>query len=731
MNSLVNNMNKEQSEAVRTTEGPLLIMAGAGSGKTRVLTHRIAYLLDEKDVSPYNILAITFTNKAAKEMKERVEQLVGEEAQVIWMSTFHSMCVRILRRDADRIGIERNFTIIDPTDQKSVIKDVLKNENIDSKRFEPRMFIGAISNLKNELKTPDDAINEANDFHSQMVATVYSGYQRQLTRNEALDFDDLIMKAIQLFERIPDALEYYQNKFQYIHVDEYQDTNKAQYTLVKLLASKFKNLCVVGDSDQSIYGWRGADIQNILSFEEDYPDAKTIFLEQNYRSTKTILTAANEVIKHNSERKPKGLWTANTGGEKIKYYEAMTERDEAEYVVREIMKHRKAGKDYSDMAILYRTNAQSRVLEETFMKSNLPYTMVGGQKFYDRKEIKDLLSYLRVVANSNDEISLQRIINVPKRGIGPSSVEKIQRYANDNNISMFDALAEVDFIGLSKKVTQECIKFYELIQNLIKEQKFLEVSEIVVEILDKSGYRDMLEREQTLESRSRLENIDEFMSVPKDYEENTPLEEQSLINFLTDLSLVADIDEAQIESGVTLMTMHSAKGLEFPIVFLMGMEESLFPHIRAIKSDDDHEMEEERRICYVAITRAEEVLYITHATSRMLYGRSQSNMPSRFLREIPEDLLETPSKQQRQTITPKTSTKQPKRGFSKRTTSSKKQVSASDWKIGDKVTHKSWGEGMVSNVNEKNGSVELDIIFKSEGPKRLLAQFAPIEKKED
>ena len=730
MNSLVSNMNKEQSEAVRTTEGPLLIMAGAGSGKTRVLTHRIAYLLDEKDVSPYNILAITFTNKAAKEMKERVEQLVGEEAQVIWMSTFHSMCVRILRRDADRIGIERNFTIIDPTDQKSVIKDVLKNENIDSKRFEPRMFIGAISNLKNELKTPEDAINEANDFHSQMVATVYSSYQRQLSRNQALDFDDLIMKTIRLFERVPDTLEYYQNKFQYIHVDEYQDTNKAQYTLVKLLASKFKNLCVVGDSDQSIYGWRGADIQNILSFEADYPNAKTIFLEQNYRSTKTILTAANEVIKNNSERKPKGLWTANTGGDKIKYYEAMTERDEAEYVVREIIKHRKIGKDYKDMAILYRTNAQSRVLEETFMKSNIPYTMVGGQKFYDRKEIKDLLSYLRIVANSNDDISLQRIINVPKRGIGPSSVEKIQRYAVENNISMFDALGEVDFIGLSKKVTQECIQFYELIQNLIKEQEFLEISEIVTEILEKSGYRDMLEREQTIESRSRLENIDEFMSVPKDYEENTPLEEQSLINFLTDLSLVADIDEANIESGVTLMTMHSAKGLEFPIVFLMGMEESLFPHIRAIKSDDEHEMEEERRICYVAITRAEEVLYITHATSRMLYGRSQSNMPSRFLREIPEDLLEMPAKQQRQTITPKSSS-QPKRGFSKRTTSSKKQVSVSDWKVGDKVTHKSWGEGMVSNVNEKNGSVELDIIFKSEGPKRLLAQFAPISKKED
>ncbi|MDF1452449.1 DNA helicase PcrA [Staphylococcus epidermidis] len=728
MNALVKNMNSEQSEAVRTTEGPLLIMAGAGSGKTRVLTHRIAYLLDEKDVSPYNILAITFTNKAAKEMKARVEHLVGEEAQVIWMSTFHSMCVRILRRDADRIGIERNFTIIDPTDQKSVIKDVLKSENIDSKRFEPRMFIGAISNLKNELKTPEDAQKEANDFHSQMVATVYKGYQRQLSRNEALDFDDLIMTTINLFERVPETLEYYQNKFQYIHVDEYQDTNKAQYTLVKLLANKFKNLCVVGDSDQSIYGWRGADIQNILSFEEDYPEAKTIFLEQNYRSTKNILNAANEVIKHNSERKPKGLWTANSGGDKIQYYEAMTERDEAEYVVKEITKHQRSGKKYSEMAILYRTNAQSRVLEETFMKSNIPYTMVGGQKFYDRKEIKDLLSYLRVIANSNDDISLQRIINVPKRGIGPSSVEKIQTYALQNNISMFDALAEVDFIGLSKKVTQECISFYEMIQNLIKEQEFLEISEIVDEVLQKSGYRDMLDREQSIESRSRLENLDEFMSVPKDYEENTPLEEQSLINFLTDLSLVADIDEADTQNGVTLMTMHSAKGLEFPIVFIMGMEESLFPHIRAIKSEDDHEMEEERRICYVAITRAEELLYITNATTRMLFGRSQSNMPSRFLKEIPEDLLDSHTGQKRQTIYPKS---QPKRGFSKRTTSTKKQVSSSDWKVGDKVMHKAWGEGMVSNVNEKNGSVELDIIFKSEGPKRLLAQFAPITKKED
>ncbi|MDP4449431.1 DNA helicase PcrA [Staphylococcus hyicus] len=729
MNPLVKHMNTEQSEAVRTTEGPLLIMAGAGSGKTRVLTHRIAYLLDEKGVSPYNILAITFTNKAAKEMKERVQKLVGEEAEVIWMSTFHSMCVRILRRDADRIGIERNFTIIDPTDQKSVIKDVLKRENIDPKRYEPRMFISAISNLKNELKTPQDALESANDFYTQMVAKVYEGYQKQLIRNQALDFDDLIMTTIKLFERVPDVLDYYQNKFQYIHVDEYQDTNKAQYTLVNLIAQKFKNLCVVGDSDQSIYGWRGADIQNILSFEEDYPNARTIFLEQNYRSTKTILNAANEVIRNNTERKPKGLWTANANGEKIKYYEAFSERDESEYVVREIFKQQKKGRKLKDIAVLYRTNAQSRVLEETFLKSNVPYVMVGGQKFYDRKEIKDVLSYLRLIANSADDISLRRVINIPKRGIGPSSVDKIAAYATSNSISMFEALAEVDFIGLSKKVTQAASEFYQLINHLMQEQEFLEISEIVEEVLIKSGYRDMLEREQTLEARSRLENIDEFMSVPKDYEKNTPLEEQSLINFLTDLSLVADVDEANLEDGVTLMTMHSAKGLEYPVVFIIGMEESIFPHLRAIKSDDDHEMEEERRISYVAITRAEEELYLTHASSRTLFGRSQSNPRSRFLNEIPDDLLALPERKQTTQIGQKRTV--PKRGYSQRTVVNNAKPSTSEWNVGDKVTHKSWGEGMVSNVNVKNGSVELDIIFKSQGPKRLLAQFAPIEKKED
>ncbi len=724
MNALLDRMNDEQKQAVKTTQGPLLIMAGAGSGKTRVLTHRIAYLLDEKDVSPYNVLAITFTNKAAKEMKERISHLVGPEAESIWISTFHSMCVRILRRDIDRIGIERNFTIIDPTDQKSVIKEVLKKENIDSKKYEPRMFIGAISNLKNELKTAEDVEKEANDFYASMVARVYKGYQEKLLRNHALDFDDLIMYTIQLFNRVPEVLEYYQNKFQYIHVDEYQDTNKAQYTLVQLLANKFQNICVVGDSDQSIYGWRGADIKNILSFEEDYPNAQTIYLERNYRSTKTILTAANEVIRNNSERKPKALWTDNISGGKIQYYEATTERDEAEYVIRQILKKKQEGYNNQDIAILYRTNAQSRVLEETFLKSNIPYTMVGGTKFYDRKEIKDILSYLRLVSNSNDDISFERIINIPKRGIGPSSVQKIAQYASINNLSYFDALGEVDFIGLSKKVTQEGADFYEMMNNFMQQQEFLSITELVEQILDKSGYRKMLENEQTLESQSRLENIDEFLSVPRDYEKNTPVEEQSLMNFLTDLSLVADVDDADLEAGVTLMTMHSAKGLEFKIVFIVGMEESIFPHFRSLQSGEEHEMEEERRIAYVAITRAEEQLHVSHATTRSLFGRSQANMKSRFLKEIPEDLLDG--------VKPKTSFKSkqtatPKRGFARRVNNN--QNSNTTWNVGDKVTHKSWGEGMVSAVNDKNGSVELDIIFQKEGPKRLLAQFAPIEKK--
>ncbi|MCG7420670.1 DNA helicase PcrA [Macrococcus epidermidis] len=722
MNDLLKNMNEEQQNAVKTTEGPLLIMAGAGSGKTRVLTHRIAYLIDEKDVSPYKILAITFTNKAAKEMKERVKNIIGDASDVIWISTFHSMCVRILRRDIDRIGIERNFTILDPTDQRSVVKDILKKENIDPKKYDPRMFVGEISNLKNELKTPDDAQADANDFMSVMVAKVYKQYQEKLLKNHALDFDDLIMMTLKLFERVPDVLDYYQNKFQYIHVDEYQDTNRAQYMLVKMLADKFKNLCVVGDSDQSIYGWRGADIYNILSFEKDYKDAKTIFLERNYRSTKNILFAANEVIKNNTERKPKALWTDNDHGSKINYYKAQSERSEAEYIVSEILKKKREGYALKDMAILYRTNAQSRVLEETLMKSNVNYTMVGGTKFYDRKEIKDILSYLRLIANSNEDISFTRIINTPKRGIGPSALDKIIAYAENNGLSYFDALAEVDFIGLPKKTTEKLVQFYNMLDNIMKQQEFLSVSELAEEVLEQTGYMRMLEAENTLESQSRIENIQEFMSVPKDYEKETPDEEQSLINFLTDLQLVADVDNADLEAGITLMTMHSAKGLEFKVVFIAGLEETIFPHSRSLNSDS--EMEEERRLMYVAITRAEEHLYLTHADMRSLFGRTQANRKSRFITEIPDDILDTPTRP--------TYPKGVKRGPARRMTSTANQQSAapSDYKVGDKVMHKAWGEGLVSNVSEKNGSTELDIIFKSVGMKRLLSQFAPIEKKE-
>lgn len=718
MNPLLSRMNDEQKQAVQTTEGPLLIMAGAGSGKTRVLTHRIAYLIDEKSVSPYQILAITFTNKAAKEMKERVEALVGEQAEAIWISTFHSMCVRILRRDIDRIGIERNFSILDPTDQRSVIKDVLKKENIDPKKYDPKMFVATISNLKNELKTPQDAQEEASDYMSLMVANVYKKYQDILLKNHALDFDDLIMTTLKLFERVPDVLNFYQNKFQYIHVDEYQDTNKAQYLLVKMLADKFKNLCVVGDSDQSIYGWRGADIYNILSFEKDYKDAKTIFLERNYRSTKNILFAANEVIKNNNERKPKALWTDNDHGSKIKYYKAFSERDEATYIVSEIQKKMREGYALKDMAILYRTNAQSRVLEETLMKSNIAYTMVGGVKFYDRKEIKDILSYLRLIANSNDDISLTRIINTPKRGIGPGALEKIANYAEQNGISYFDAISEVDFIGLPKKTTENLVTFYEMMDHFMQQQEFLSVTELTEEVLKQSGYLKMLESENTIESQSRIENIEEFLSVPKDYDKVTPEDEKSLINFLTDLSLVADVDNADLEAGITLMTMHSAKGLEFKVVFIAGLEESIFPHSRSL--DNESEMEEERRLMYVAITRAEEHLYVSHCDTRTLFGRTQANKKSRFIDEMPQDILELPEKKIKKPFE--------KRTHSRVVTDHKKVES--DYKVGDKVLHKAWGEGLISNVTDRDGSVELDIIFKSVGMKRLLSQFAPITKKE-
>ncbi|EHL78091.1 DNA helicase PcrA [Bacillus smithii] len=727
---LLSGLNKEQQEAVKTTEGPLLIMAGAGSGKTRVLTHRIAYLMVEKAVNPYNILAITFTNKAAREMKERVSQLMGGAAEEVWISTFHSMCVRILRRDIDRIGFNRNFTILDTTDQQSVIKGILKDKNLDPKKFDPRSILGTISSLKNELIDPESYSKQAGSYYERIVSEVYEEYQKRLRKNQSLDFDDLIMTTIHLFQRVPDVLEYYQRKFQYIHVDEYQDTNRAQYLLVKLLASRFQNLCVVGDSDQSIYRWRGADISNILSFEKDYPNARVILLEQNYRSTKRILQAANEVIKNNYNRKPKKLWTENPEGKKIVYFRAENEQAEAQFVAGKIKELVESGKrQLSDFAILYRTNAQSRVVEEVLMKSNIDYTIVGGIKFYDRKEIKDILAYLRLIANPDDDISLLRVINVPKRGIGSTSMDKIARYAQENDLSLFQALEEADFIGLSPKITKAVLEFRDLIKGYTQMQEYLSVTELVEEVLDKSGYRDMLKAEKTLDAQSRLENIDEFLSVTKGFEENS--EDKSLIAFLTDLALVADIDrldeEDNNQQAVVLMTLHSAKGLEFPVVFLIGMEEGVFPHSRSLM--DEEEMEEERRLAYVGITRAEEELYLTNAQMRTLYGRTNLNPVSRFIQEIPEDLLDEVVVE-----------KKPFTRFQSNLSTSSQKASIRPmavstggeeipWKVGDKAEHKKWGIGTVVSVKGEKENMELDIAFPSPtGVKRLLAKFAPIQK---
>lgn len=727
--NLLEGLNPKQIEAVKTTEGPLLIMAGAGSGKTRVLTHRVAYLMVEKGVNPYNILAITFTNKAAREMKERIGAIMGESAQNVWISTFHSMCVRMLRRDIDRLGYNRNFTILDTTDQLSVIKNILKELNIDSKKFDPRAILGAISNAKNELVDADEYEKSAAGYYEKVVSDVYKEYQRRLRRNSALDFDDLIMVTIQLFERVPEVLEYYQRKFHYIHVDEYQDTNRAQYTLVKLLAARFKNLCVVGDSDQSIYRWRGADIANILSFEKDYPNANVILLEQNYRSTKKILEAANEVIKNNVNRKPKNLWTDNDDGKEIVYYRAEGEKTEAQFVAGKIKELTEAGKrSRSDIAILYRTNAQSRVMEEVLIKSNIPYNIVGGTKFYDRKEIKDLLAYLRLIANPDDDVSFQRIINVPKRGIGASSVDKISAYANERDLSMFESLGEADFIGLSGRAANSAAAFYELIKNFAQMQEFLSVTELVEEVIEKSGYRDMLKAEKSLEAESRLENIEEFLSVTKSFEAQN--DDKSLVAFLTDLALVADIDQLDNEGAasdaVTLMTLHSAKGLEFPIVFLIGMEEGIFPHNRSLI--DEEEMEEERRLAYVGITRAEEELYLTNAEMRTLYGRTNMNPASRFIDEIPDELLETIVEVDTRRISFgfEPGKKAYKQATRPEPASREEQI---QWKVGDKAEHKKWGVGTVVSIKNENASVELDIAFPSPtGIKRLLAEFAPIKK---
>lgn len=736
-NQLLTGLNDKQQEAVKTTDGPLLIMAGAGSGKTRVLTHRIAYLMVEKQIAPWNILAITFTNKAAREMKERIQHILGPGADDIWISTFHSMCVRILRRDSDRMGINRNFSILDTTDQLSVIKTVLKEKNLDPKKYDPRSILGTISSAKNELLTPDEFDKTASSHYEQVVSDVYKEYQRKLRKNQSLDFDDLIMTTIQLFQRVPEVLETYQRKFQYIHVDEYQDTNRAQYMLVKFLSARFQNLCVVGDSDQSIYRWRGADIANILSFEKDYPQAKVILLEQNYRSTKLILEAANEVIKHNSNRKPKKLWTENLEGSKITYYRADSEAAEGQFVAGKIKQLVDSGqRKFSDIAILYRTNAQSRIIEEVLLKSNINYTIVGGIKFYDRKEIKDLLAYLRLIANPDDDISLLRVINVPKRGVGSTSVDKIANYAIANDLSIFQALEEIEQVGVSARVVNALVEFRELIRNLGNMQDYLSVTELAEEIIEKSGYREMLKQEKTLEAQSRLENIDEFLSVTQTFEKQS--EDKSLVAFLTDLALVSDIDkleedEQQQNDAIVLMTLHSAKGLEFPVVFLIGLEEGVFPHSRSLMEED--EMEEERRLMYVGVTRAEQELYITNAQMRTLFGRTSMNPESRFIKEIPTELIENLNEEikKKQASTASSSfaaaRRQEKRPPVMRPIAASTGGDQLSWSVGDKAEHKKWGIGTVVSVKGTGEGTELDIAFPSPvGIKRLLAKFAPINR---
>lgn len=740
IHELVDGLNKEQQQAVQHTEGPLLIMAGAGSGKTRVLTHRIAYLIHEKGVAPHNILAITFTNKAAREMKQRVHELVGRGSEQIWVSTFHSMCVRILRRDIDRIGYDRNFTILDTTDQLTVIRQVLRNLNIDPKQFDPRAMLGAISNAKNELITPETYRKNEKSYYERQVGAVYEAYQKMLRRNQSLDFDDLIMETTHLFDRVPEVLTYYQRRFQYIHVDEYQDTNNAQYHLVQQLAAKYKNLCVVGDSDQSIYRWRGANIENILSFEHDYSNTRVILLEQNYRSTKSILEAANHVIENNEGRKAKNLWTDNEEGNKIILYEGSTERDEAMFIIEQIQSHMDEGTyDPHDIAILYRTNAQSRAIEDTLLKSNIAYQMIGGMKFYERKEIKDLIAYLRLITNPQDDISFERAVNEPKRGIGATSIDRLRAYAAEHDISLSETIREVDFTGVTPRAAQALAKFEELIQSFAHQQEFLSATEMVEQVIERTGYEEALKKENSIEAQSRIENLEEFLSVTREFEKTS--EDKTLLAFLTDLALIADIDSVDEEdpdqqSKVTLMTLHAAKGLEFPVVFMIGMEENLFPHNRSM--DDEEEMEEERRLAYVGITRAEEQLYLTYANMRMIFGRTQYNPVSRFINELPDHTLE----QERSTTRDFPFT----RGFGQAANKNDVQIperraakvikpnagtgaEQKEWTVGDKATHKKWGVGVVVRAQGEGEDMELDIAFPAPtGIKRLLAKFAPITK---
>jgi len=738
-------LNDKQKEAVEFGEGPLLILAGAGSGKTRVLTHRIAYLIEKRGIFPGNILAITFTNKAANEMKERISKLLSNNVDDIWMGTFHSVCVRILRRDIDKIGFDRSFSIYDRDDQVTIMKECISELKLNKDVYKERAVLSKISELKDRMIAPDAYINENySNFYSRNVGELYALYEKKLKTYNALDFDDLILKTIELFNSCAEVLDYYQRKFKYVFVDEYQDTNKSQYQFIKLITGRYRNICVVGDPDQSIYRFRGADITNILNFEKDFKGATTILLEQNYRSTKNILEVANHVIRNNYERKDKNLWTDNEEGQKVVVETLLDEKEEAYYVASKIMELIQSGFSLKDMAILYRTNAQSRAFEETFMRNNIPYRIVGGLRFYDRKEIKDIMAYLKVIQNPSDNVSLKRIINVPKRGIGNATIEKIEEYASNNDKSMYSVMMDIDKVKtLSSGPRKKVREFVGMINEFKALSEVLSINELIEKILYSVGYIKELEEEGSIESQTRLENIKEFISVAVDFEVKNP--DGTLEDFLANISLLSDVDKTEDkENSVTLLTVHSAKGLEFPVVFLVGMEEGLFPISRAL--DNETELEEERRLCYVAITRAEKLLFITHAKLRTIYGQTSYSMASRFLDEMPKELIQSSTSNEgdfkakyaednRYTSLESTNNNRNKfievRDYTRKpvaeTETNENKNRYLDVSTGTKVNHKKWGIGTIVQVIDKKDDKELVIAFDSVGLKRLILSIAPIE----
>ena len=741
-------LNPQQQEAVECTEGPLLIIAGAGSGKTRVLTQRIAYLITEKQVNPWNILAITFTNKAAGEMRDRVDQLADVNGGSVWVSTFHSTCVRILRRYIDRLGYDTNFTIYDTDDQKHVIKDIIKQMDLDTRMFKDRALLSAISSAKNELISPEEyQLDAAGDWNKQTISKVYNAYQRVLKQNNALDFDDLLMKTVELFQSQPDVLDSYQERFRYLMVDEYQDTNTAQFALVNLLAKKYRNLCVVGDDDQSIYRFRGANIRNILDFEKNFPDAKVIKLEQNYRSTQNILNAANAVIANNRGRKKKTLWSDRDEGEQVHLRQFMNAFEEAEYVAGDIRAKVREGAEYSDFAVLYRTNAQSRMFEEKFLMANIPYRLVGGLNFYSRKEIKDLLAYLKTIDNARDDLAVRRIINVPKRGIGVASVNKAADYAEEQGISLYEAMRRADEVPGLARAAAKLKGFTQYIDSLRAMAGILSVEELLKKVIDQTGYVRELEAEDTEESRARIENIDELITKVVTYEESA--EHPSLNGFLADVALVADIDmEDNDTNKVLLMTLHSAKGLEFPNVYLTGMEDGIFPSYMTITSDDAMELEEERRLCYVGITRAMNDLTMTSCKTRMIRGKTQYNKVSRFVHEIPRELVDLgrdslPERKKEAEIQKKNVWKKAVQEFRKPAAYSQTMFDkpamtkgsslmnasgAPDYEVGDVVRHIKFGTGLVLNIVKGAKDYEVTVDFEKYGVKKMFAAFAKLQK---